>query len=145
MVQKVISGSIAVENVTIASIGVGLFVLVGFYRDDTDKEIDYLVRRLLRLRLFPDGDDRRWQLNIMDKDYEILCMSQITLYYSIKGNKIDFHTAMHPNNSRAFYERFITKLRSAYKLEKVQCIRPKVCYSYGTTHITPWLTYKSAV
>lgn len=82
---------------------------------------NYRIRRILRLRLYPDDENRRWQLNIMEKGYEILCMSQITLYHSIKGNKIDFHTAMHPNNSRAFYERFITKLCSAYKPEKVHC------------------------
>ena len=90
---------------------------------------NYRIRKLLRLRIFPNKDGKRWETNIMDKDYEILCNSQITLYYNIKGNSIDFHRAMHPNNSRAYYERFIIKLRTAYKPEKIQCKPFNYCFN----------------
>jgi D-tyrosyl-tRNA(Tyr) deacylase len=74
-------------------IGRGLCVLVGIHRADTRKELEFIVRKVLNLRLFedPTGDGKRWNKSAKELDLEVLCISQFTLYHTIKGNKPDFH------------------------------------------------------
>ena len=75
--------------------GRGLCILVGIHRDDTRKELDYMVRKILNLRLFEDPDpkegSKRWNKSAKDLKLELLCISQFTLYHTLKGNKPDFH------------------------------------------------------
>ena len=73
-------------------------VLVGIHRSDTRKELDYMVRKVLNLRLFEDPDSeegsKRWNKSAKDLNLELLCISQFTLYHTLKGNKPDFHLVM---------------------------------------------------
>lgn len=55
-----------------------------------------------------------------DRDYEILCISQITLYHSLKGNKPDFHLAMQPELSKKMFDDFIIKMKTIYKGDKIK-------------------------
>lgn len=56
----------------------------------------------------------------MDKQYEILCISQFTLYHVLKGNKLDFHRAMPANESEPFYKNFLNELGKNYKPELIK-------------------------
>lgn len=58
-----------------------------------------------------------------DKGYEILCISQFTLYHVLKGNKLDFHNAMAAEKSETFYKEFLDLMRAQYQADliKGQC------------------------
>lgn len=56
----------------------------------------------------------------MDKQYEILCISQFTLYHVLKGNKPDFHRAMPANDAEPFYKNFLNELGKNYKPELIK-------------------------
>ncbi|XP_078672589.1 uncharacterized protein LOC144911935 isoform X4 [Branchiostoma floridae x Branchiostoma belcheri] len=61
----------------VSSIGRGLCVLIGVSRDDTPKDMEYIVRKILNLRVFDDDQEKRWAHSVKDKNYEILCVSQM--------------------------------------------------------------------
>ncbi|KAK8776056.1 hypothetical protein V5799_030598 [Amblyomma americanum] len=100
--------------------GRGLCVLVGIHRDDTEDDIDYIVRKVLNLKLFDDDGGKRWKQSTRDLQFEVLCVSQFTLYGTLKGNKPDFHLAMEGDRSKQFYERFLHKIRAEYREDLVK-------------------------
>jgi D-tyrosyl-tRNA(Tyr) deacylase len=122
VIQRVLKASVTVSNELVGSIQRGLCVLVGIARDDTDKDVDFIIRKLLNIRLFEDvgAENSKWNKSVVDRDLEILCVSQFTLQSSLKGNKPDFHNAMGADQSKDFYENFLEKLRKSYKSEKIQ-------------------------
>ncbi|XP_005099208.1 D-aminoacyl-tRNA deacylase 1 [Aplysia californica] len=120
IIQRVMKASVTVGDETVGSIGQGLCVLVGISRHDTQREMDFIVRKILGLKLFDDESGNRWKKNLVDLDYEVLCVSQFTLESTLKGAKPDFHNAMSPDRSRGFYNQFLEALKSKYKPEKVQ-------------------------
>lgn len=120
IIQRVTKASVSVGEDLISSIGKGLCVLVGISRKDTPKDAEYLVRKILNLRIFDSDEGKRWDKSVMDKQYELLCVSQFTLDVIMKGNKPDFHEAMGPDLSQQFYENFLQQLRAAYSEEKIK-------------------------
>lgn len=76
---------------------------------------------MLTIRLFEDdvsGPDggvcKRWHRNVQEKSYEILCVSQFTLYSKLKGNKPDFHLAMQGPEAIHLYNMLLSKIREIY-------------------------------
>ena len=102
--------------------GRGLCVLVGIHRGDTKKEMDFIVRKILNLRLFEDPSEpgKRWNKSVRDLNLEVLCISQFTLYHTLKGNKPDFHLAMAGDGAKCFYENFLTEMKKQYQEDKIQ-------------------------
>lgn len=92
-------------------IGLGLFVLVGFKKGDTEKEINELTEKLSKLRVMSDGEEKM-NLSVKDVGGSILVVSQFTLYANTKdGNRPSFIEAEEPKKARELYELFIAKLR----------------------------------
>uniref|UniRef100_A0A8C8K1D0 D-aminoacyl-tRNA deacylase 1 n=1 Tax=Oncorhynchus tshawytscha TaxID=74940 RepID=A0A8C8K1D0_ONCTS len=120
IIQRVTTASVTVGEVPISSIGRGLCVLLGISMEDTQKDVDYMVRKILNLRLFDDENGRAWSKSVMDKEYEVLCVSQFTLQCILKGNKPDFHAAMPAELSQPFYNNILEHLRSTYKPEMIK-------------------------
>ncbi|XP_023244420.1 D-aminoacyl-tRNA deacylase 1-like [Centruroides sculpturatus] len=120
IVQRVTGAAVKVNGEIISSIGKGICVLVGITRVDTRDDLEYMVRKLLNLRIFEDDNGKRWSHSVKDKQYEILCVSQFTLYCTLKGNKPDFHLSMAPDRSQPFYEEFVERLKNSYKPELVK-------------------------
>ncbi|XP_023705386.1 D-aminoacyl-tRNA deacylase 1 [Cryptotermes secundus] len=120
IVQRVMRATVTVEDEVISSIGRGLCVLIGISKDDTKRDIEYIARKILGIRLFEDERGKRWNLSVKDKGYEILCISQFTLYHVLKGNKLDFHNAMATEKSEAFYQEFIGLLRAQYQADLIK-------------------------
>jgi len=89
------------------------------------------VQKILKLRLF-DKDDKKWHCNVMDMSYEILSISQFTLCYKLKGNKLDFHMAMPGSLALQDYQYFLETLRSNYNPSKIKgkekCIELNVLF-----------------
>jgi D-aminoacyl-tRNA deacylase len=105
LVQRVSHASVAVGGEVISEIGPGLLVLLGVKRGDGDAEADWIVRKLLALRIFQD-DEGRMNRSVQDIGGDVLCVSQFTLYADArKGNRPGFVDAAPPEVAEPLYER----------------------------------------
>jgi D-tyrosyl-tRNA(Tyr) deacylase len=105
VVQRVSQAAVSVDGEELARIGPGLLVLLGVRRGDTADQADKLVRKLLALRVFEDGEGRM-NLALADAGGEILCVSNFTLYADTrKGNRPSFVDAAPPEEAEPLYER----------------------------------------
>ncbi|KAJ0018407.1 hypothetical protein Pint_10475 [Pistacia integerrima] len=121
VVQRVTSASIEVDGRIVSEIGPGLLVLVGLHESDTDSDADFICRKVLNMRLFPnENTGKGWDFNVMQKNYGVLLVSQFTLYGILKGNKPDFHVAMPPQNARPFYDSLVEKFRKSYNPDAIK-------------------------
>ncbi|KAJ6661325.1 hypothetical protein lerEdw1_014953 [Lerista edwardsae] len=120
IIQRVTRASVTVGEEQISSIGRGICVLLGISMEDTQKELEHMVRKVLNLRVFEDESGKQWSKSVMDKQYEVLCVSQFTLQCSLKGNKPDYHMAMPTDQAESFYSSFLEQLRKTYKPELIQ-------------------------
>jgi len=120
IIQRVTKASVSVDGEVVGCINNGLCVLLGIARTDTAKDAEYMVRKILNLRLFDDDAGGRWKKSVKDKDYEVLCVSQFTLQCVLKGNKPDFHHAMGGVDSEPFYEEMLKDLAKNYDQEKIK-------------------------
>lgn len=110
VIQKVQNASVTVDNKLINKIGKGLLVLVGFTDTDTEKEIDYCVRKIVNLRIFEDENDVM-NRSVIDESGSILSISQFTLYGDTKkGNRPTYIKALSGDKALPLYEEFNRKL-----------------------------------
>ena len=91
IIQRVNHASVTVNEKVISKIGKGLCCLIGIVEEDTKEDAEYISRKILNLRLWDDENGKRWNKSVMDMKYDILLVSQFTLYAVLKGNKPDFH------------------------------------------------------
>lgn len=70
--------------------------------------------------MFDDENGKRWQKSVKDLQYDILCVSQFTLYNRLKGNKPDFHLAMQGNEASNLYNLLLDQLKSQYSADKIK-------------------------
>ncbi len=111
VIQRVTNASVTVENNIIGKIGKGFLVLLGVGPEDTEKEADYLVQKLIKLRVFED-ENGKMNLSIKDIEGELLIVSQFTLYADCSGgNRPSFTNAAKPEKANALYEYFIQKCK----------------------------------
>lgn len=109
VIQRAKEGSVSFDN-TVNSISKGLVVLLGMTNGDTIDDINYLVRKLINLRIFEDSDNKM-NLSVKDINGSILLVSQFTLYASTKdGNRPSFTNAMGYEESEKLYELFKEEL-----------------------------------
>lgn len=120
IIQRVTKASVTVGEEQVSSIGRGLCVLLGISVEDTQKDVDYIVRKILNLRVFEDENDRAWSRSVMDRGFEVLCVSQFTLQCILKGNKPDFHSAMPAELAEPFYNHMLETMRTSYKPELIK-------------------------
>lgn len=120
VVQRVSSAEVTSNSHGLASIGKGMLVLLGIEHDDTSGDIDWLVGKLLRLRIFAD-EAGIMNLSVMDIAGSILVVSQFTLHASTrKGNRPSYIKAANPDKAIPLYEEFLERLKSESGL-KVEC------------------------
>ncbi|OQV18767.1 putative D-tyrosyl-tRNA(Tyr) deacylase [Hypsibius exemplaris] len=127
VVQRVLSASVRRgspehSHEPANTIQAGLLVLLGIHRDDQSADLEWMVKKILSLRLF-DGEDgtTRWKRSVKEMGMEILCISQFTLYgKAVKGSKPDFHDSMAGPESLPMYEEFLSRLGALYLPEKIQ-------------------------
>ncbi|EPS26771.1 hypothetical protein PDE_01710 [Penicillium oxalicum 114-2] len=121
VIQRVKSASVTVDSELISSIGKGLLVFAGMGKDDTEKEAENLVNKVLKAKFWPDEDGKQWKKNVQEIEGEVLCVSQFTLFGKIKkGNKPDFHDAADATTARRLYDHFYNKMRESYVPDRVK-------------------------
>lgn len=111
VVQRVTEATVVVEENIIGSIGNGLLVLLGVGEDDDEKDLNYLVDKVVGLRIFEDENDKM-NLSLTDIGGELLVVSQFTLYGDArKGKRPSFSTSAKPDIGNKYYEEFIAKTK----------------------------------
>src|SRR5512133_2834184 len=111
VIQRVSSAEVLVHASTVGKIGVGLLVFLGISKDDTVDDADYLLDKLLWLRIFPD-EERKMNRNIQDIGGSLLVVSQFTLHADCRrGRRPAFDHAAPADRARELYEYFIRKAR----------------------------------
>ena len=96
VVQRVSEASVGVEGKTVSAIGRGLLVLLGVGRQDEATDVDYLVEKVLNLRIFPD-EEGHMNRSVLDVRGAILAVSQFTLYGDVRrGRRPGFSDAAAP-------------------------------------------------
>ena len=110
IVQRVLEASVKVDHSIVGSIGKGLCVFLGVGTDDQEKDAAFLAKKVVRLRVFPDGAGKM-SLSVADIQGEILIVSQFTLYGSCKnGCRPDFTKAAPPQAAEPLYECFLKEV-----------------------------------
>ena len=111
VVQRVINSSVEVDNKIVGKSDKGLMLLVGFTEGDSSKEIDWMVDKVINLRIFQDENDKM-NLSVKDVNGEILVISQFTLYGDCrKGRRPNFMNALGGNEAEILYNKFVEMLK----------------------------------
>lgn len=111
LVQRVKNASVGVDNEIVGKIDKGFLVLCGLTHSDTEKEADYLAKKICNLRVFED-ENEKMNLSIKDVNGELLVVSQFTLYADCNsGNRPSFVDAAKPEEANKLYEYFMKKCK----------------------------------
>lgn len=118
VVQRVSEASVKVNKEIVGKIDSGLLLLVGIDENDEKSDADWLVQKILNLRIFGD-DDGKLNLSVLDINGEILCISQFTLIADYKkGNRPSFIKAAKPDQAVPLFDYFKDELKkSQLKIE----------------------------
>ena len=118
IVQRSLNSSVCVNEEVVGKIDSGLVLLVGFTDNDTESDIDYLVSKVVNLRIF-DDENGVMNKSILDYGGSILSISQFTLYANTKkGNRPSYVEALSSDKAKPLYDLFNQKLRKYCKVEE---------------------------
>ena len=113
VIQRVSHASVTIEGKMKSSIQHGYLILLGISDEDTQEDVDWLVKKITNLRVFGDENDVM-NLSILDVQGEALVVSQFTLYASYKkGNRPSWFRAGSHEHSIPLYEAFCKQLSEA--------------------------------
>ena len=111
LVQRVLESNVKVDGKIVGQINKGYMVLLGVCDSDNEEIADYLVKKLINLRVFED-ENGKMNLNINQVNGELLIISQFTLYANTKdGNRPSFIEAAKPEKAEKIYEYFLEQCR----------------------------------
>jgi len=117
VLQRVTHASVTIDQELKANIKAGLLILLGITHQDTENDIQYLVKKIAKLRIFGDAEGKM-NLSVLDIKGEILVVSQFTLFANTqKGNRPSFTEAAPPSIAIPLYEKFIEKLNAEVGFE----------------------------
>lgn len=94
--------------------------MIGLHEHDTHEDLSYCCKRLLGAKLWANANDGQWRHGVKQKEYEILCVSQFTLYGTLsKKNQPDYKRAMKAGAAERMYLEFLQMVRDQYQPERV--------------------------
>ncbi|WP_299055150.1 D-aminoacyl-tRNA deacylase [uncultured Polaribacter sp.] len=110
VIQRVSKASVTIQQNKVAAIKTGLLVLVGIVAEDTQEDIDYLVRKVANLRIFND-ENLVMNLSLKEVSGDVIVVSQFTLQAATKkGNRPSYIKAAKPEIAIPLYETFVASL-----------------------------------
>jgi D-tyrosyl-tRNA(Tyr) deacylase len=113
LLQRVTSASVTIGGEVVGSIGRGLVVFVGVAAGDSPKDADYLVQKLVNLRIFAD-EAEKFNLSALDIKAELLLVSQFTLLADTrKGRRPSFSEAAPPQQAEELFEYFVSEAKAS--------------------------------
>lgn len=111
VIQRVNNAVLSVNGEKISSIGEGFLVLVGYTTDDDKKKIDYVVDRIVGMRIFRD-ENGKLNKTLKDIGGEVMCVSNFTLYgNAATGRRPDFSKSAHYEVAKPMYDYTLEKFR----------------------------------
>ncbi len=111
VVQRVFNAQVQVEGQCVGKIEKGLLVYLGVHKDDTDKDFDYILDKVINLRIFPD-DAGKMNLSVRDTSGEVLVVSQFTLFGDARhGRRPSYGEAAGNEKGTLYYQRFLFSLK----------------------------------
>lgn len=112
VIQRVKECELWINNSIYSKIGQGIVAFLGITQDDDEKAINYMLEKLMNLRIFPD-DNETMNLSLLDVKGELMIVSQFTLYGDCrKGRRPSYSTAMSPNLAIEIYNQFVEKAKT---------------------------------
>lgn len=119
VIQRVSEASVDINGQTVGKIGKGLLILLGITHEDNHEDIEYLIRKIIPLRIFND-EDEKMNLSLDDVGGEILVVSQFTLHAKTKkGTRPSYINAAGPEVAIPLYQKFIADLKHSIGKDKV--------------------------
>jgi len=113
LLQRVTSASVSINGAVVGQISQGLVVFIGIASGDTERDVEYLVPKLISLRIFADPEGKL-NLSARDIDAELLLISQFTLLADTrKGRRPSFTDAAPPAEAERLFQKFIDQARSS--------------------------------
>ena len=122
VVQRVKKASVTVEGTIVAAIGPGAVALVGIHEEDTDTDVQYCCKKVLGCKLWNNDNDVPWRHGLKQRQLELLCVSQFTLYGKVtnKKHQPDYKAAMKALPAEVVYTTFVQQLHDTYDADKIQ-------------------------
>ena len=113
VVQRVKRAKVEVDNETTGAINSGLLVFLGIGKEDTKKDADYLLEKVINLRIFEDEEDRL-NLSALDLDKDLMVVSQFTLFGDCRqGRRPSFFEAAPPAEAEKLYDYFVEEAKKS--------------------------------
>ena len=111
LIQRSKGAKVTVEGEVTGKIDDGIVILLGITHEDTEKDLDFLVQKIVNLRIFP-GKGGEFDTSALEGKKEVLVVSQFTLYGSCKkGRRPDFNEAAKSEQAEGLYKIFVQKMR----------------------------------
>ncbi len=111
VLQRVKNAKVDIDKKTVGEISHGFLVLLGVGHGDNESDVDWLVEKILKLRVFEDGDGKM-NRSVLDSKGSLLIVSQFTLYANCKkGTRPSFVDAAKPDEANRLYEYFVSKAK----------------------------------
>ena len=114
VIQRVREASVKINDKIVGEIQQGLLVLLGIEHVDSELDADYLIKKLIHLRIFGD-DEGKMNLSVSDISGSLLIVSQFTLFADTKkGNRPSFIRSAKPEQARPLYDYFLSQLKKSF-------------------------------
>ncbi len=113
VIQRVQKAKVTVDQKIVGQIDNGFLILLGVGHDDSEDDMDYLVRKIVNLRIFED-EEQKMNRSLLDTQFDCMVVSQFTLFADCKkGNRPSFIEAAPPQKANAMYLQFVKKMEEA--------------------------------
>lgn len=113
VLQRVKQASVTIENQIYSRIDTGILILLGIMEEDTEEDIEWLVKKIINMRIFGDAEGKM-NFSVLDNSASLMVVSQFTLYSSTKkGNRPSFIKAARPDTAIPLYDKFIEHCKTA--------------------------------
>jgi D-tyrosyl-tRNA(Tyr) deacylase len=114
VIQRVREASVKINDEIVGEIQQGLLVLLGIEHVDSELDADYLIQKLIHIRIFGD-DEGKMNLSVSDISGSLLIVSQFTLFADTKkGNRPSFIRSARPEQARPLYDYFLSQLKKSF-------------------------------
>ena len=113
LLKRVKTASVSIDGELYSQINNGLLIFLGVEKEDDNSQADWLISKILKLRIFED-ENKKMNLSVLDIKGEILVVSQFTLAGDCKkGTRPSFDNAKNPNEANKLYEYFVSELKKS--------------------------------
>ena len=110
LIQKVKSAKVKLNQKIKSEINRGLIVYIGIHNNDSDDDVNYIIKKILNLRIFPK-EKNKFDVSVADLHLQLLIISNFTLNAITRtGNRPEFNNAMNPKDAQITYDKFVKEI-----------------------------------